>query len=166
MTRDQPFFFRLIIGWLFLVSRNFHSSCSEAWFCKIIFLETRFFMNHEFLSALNFIFRELWNDHPMKHDLDPPLPPSLRQVQCMSLVWISKPEVFVCWGGSDATVGILLSCINLCFSLSQWQFQPIFVSFLLSYCAVLRPYCLSEFYCSRTSLIIGCQTNNHVTCWV
>lgn len=72
-------FFRLIIGWLFLVSRNFHSSCSEAWFCKIIFLETRFFMNHEFLSALNFlnfIFRELWNDHPMKHDLDPPLPPS------------------------------------------------------------------------------------------
>ena len=38
VTCDQPFFLKWLI--FFLVNRDFHSS-REAWFCKIIFRETR-----------------------------------------------------------------------------------------------------------------------------
>ena len=38
VTCDQPFFLKWLI--FFLVNRDFHSS-REAWFCKIIFCETR-----------------------------------------------------------------------------------------------------------------------------
>ena len=54
VTRDRPFFFpvKCEMANFFLVNRDFHSSC-EAWFCKIIFHETR-------NKCLHVIRREPW----------------------------------------------------------------------------------------------------------
>ena len=65
VTRDRPFFLpvKCEMVYFFLVNRDFHTS-REAWFCKIIFRETRnkCLIRREAWNAYFIIFRELWKD--------------------------------------------------------------------------------------------------------
>ena len=65
VTRDWPFYFpvKCEMANFFVVNRDFHS-IREAWFCKIIFRETRnkCLIRRELWFLLCLCFHELWKD--------------------------------------------------------------------------------------------------------